>query len=382
MATAAIWPGSSSFSASLTPFGLYDSDTDFTSSADKTAEWCAKRLGYPIVDVELQDIQFYAMFEEAVNEYGTQVNYNNIKNNLLIMKGQTTGSDLQQRNINPSSQFLVKLSEQYGTEATVGGNVTLHTGSIVVGSGSGQQYDLDALWGQVSESGKSIEIRRVFYQGSPAVQKYFDPYVGTGMGSQQLLDGFGWGNYSPAVNYLLMPMYDDLLRVQAIEFNDQIRKSAYSFQLINNKLRIFPVPTDEYRLHFEYYVKEDKSPVSGSRGIGEISDFSNIDYNNLTYSNINDAGKQWIRKYTLVLSKELLGSIRSKYGAIPGAKGDITLDGDTLRTEASSEKEAMITQLREDLEAVSRRNMMEREAEIAQFQNEQLQKHPYGIYLG
>jgi len=382
MATAAIWPGSSSFSASLTPFGLYDSDTDFTSSADKTAEWCAKRLGYPIVDVELQDIQFYAMFEEAVNEYGAQVNYNNIKNNLLIMKGQTTGSDLQQRNVNPSSQFLVKLSEQYGTEATVGGNVTLHTGSIVVGSGSGQQYDLDALWGQVSESGKSIEIRRVFYQGSPAVQKYFDPYVGTGMGSQQLLDGFGWGNYSPAVNYLLMPMYDDLLRVQAIEFNDQIRKSAYSFQLINNKLRIFPVPTDEYRLHFEYYVKEDKNPVSGSRGIGEISDFSNIDYNNLTYSNINDAGKQWIRKYTLVLSKELLGSIRSKYGAIPGAKGDITLDGDTLRTEASSEKEAMITQLREDLEAVSRRNMMEREAEIAQFQNEQLQKHPYGIYLG
>ena len=222
----------------------------------------------------------------------------------------------------------------------------------------------------------------MFYQGSPAVQKYFDPYVGTGMGSQQLLDGFGWGNYSPAVNYLLMPMYDDLLRVQAIEFNDQIRKSAYSFQLINNKLRIFPVPTDEYRLHFEYYVKEDKNPVSGSRGIGEISDFSNIDYNNLTYSNINDAGKQWIRKYTLVLSKELLGSIRSKYGAIPGAKGDITLDGDTLRTEASSEKEAMITQLREDLEAVSRRNMMEREAEIAQFQNEQLQKHPYGIYLG
>jgi len=382
MATAAIWPGSSSFSASLTPFGLYDSDTDFTSSADKTAEWCAKRLGYPIVDVELQDIQFYAMFEEAVNEYGAQVNYNNIKNNLLIMKGQTTGSDLQQRNINPSSQFLVKLSEQYGTEATVGGNVTLHTGSIVVGSGSGQQYDLDALWGQVSESGKSIEIRRVFYQGSPAVQKYFDPYVGTGMGSQQLLDGFGWGNYSPAVNYLLMPMYDDLLRVQAIEFNDQIRKSAYSFQLINNKLRIYPVPTDEYRLYFEYYVKEDKNPVTGSRGIGEISDFSNIDYNNLTYSNINDAGKQWIRKYTLVLSKELLGSIRSKYGAIPGAKGDITLDGDTLRTEASSEKEAMITQLREDLEAVSRRNMMEREAEIAQFQNEQLQKHPYGIYLG
>jgi hypothetical protein len=102
----------------------------------------------------------------------------------------------------------------------------------------------------------------------------------------------------------------------------------------------------------------------------------------MTYSKINEPGKNWIRKYTLALSKELLGSIRSKYGSLPGVKGDVSLDGDTLRTEGSTEKDQLVTQLREDLEATSRRNMMERENEIAQFQNEQLSKIPYGIYIG
>jgi hypothetical protein len=33
---------------------------------------------------------------------------------------------------------------------------------------------------------------------------------------------------------MLMPMYFDVLKIQAIELNDQIRKSAYSFELTNN----------------------------------------------------------------------------------------------------------------------------------------------------
>ena len=296
------------------------------------------------------------------------------------MQGQTTGSNLSQRNIKPTADNIVRISEQYGSEVGVGGSIDWRSGSIDV-SQSVQVYDLDT-YAEVSHSGKAMEIKRVFYQGAPAIAKYFDPYIGTGMGSQQLLDSFSWGDMSPAVNYLLLPMYDDLLRVQAIEFNDHIRKSAYTFELINNKLRIFPIPGDNFKLHFHYILKEDRNPVSGSLGQSEISDFSNIPYNNLVYSQINDSGKQWIRKYTLALVKELLGSIRSKYSSLPSVKGEVSLDGDTLRSEASAEKEILITQLRDDLEAVSRRNMMERENEISQFQNEALNKFPYGIYIG
>ncbi len=150
----------------------------------------------------------------------------------------------------------IQLAEQYGTEAGVGGTVSWKTGSIEITSGS-QEYDLNALWANVSESGDAIEIRKVFYEASPAITRYFDPYAGTGDGSYNMLDSFGWGNKSPGVSFMMMPMYADILKIQAIEFNDQIRKSAYSFELRNNKIRIFPNPESTYNLWFQYIVKKD-----------------------------------------------------------------------------------------------------------------------------
>ena len=88
----ALWAGSSSFTSGDTPWGLYDSDTSFTSSADKFAGWAAKRLGYPITAIELTSGSFYACYEESVTEYSAQVNQFNIKDNLLSLKGQSTGS--------------------------------------------------------------------------------------------------------------------------------------------------------------------------------------------------------------------------------------------------------------------------------------------------
>ena len=212
--------------------------------------------------------------------------------------------------------------------------------------------------------------------------RYFDPYVGSGYGSDQMLDGFGFGNYSPAVNFLMMPMYDDLLRVQAIEFNDQIRKSAYSFELRNNRLRIFPDPKQNFTLWIEYIKTEDRRSVTKNGSNNRVSDFSNATYQNMAYSDINDPGRQWIKKYTLALAKELLGNIRSKYASIPIPGSETNLDGDTLRSEASVEKENLITQLREDLEAASRRNLLERQQDEADFMNNTMNKIPYGIYIG
>ena len=382
----AIWPGSGSAVSGNTPFGLYDTDSTFQTEAPKFASWCAKRLGYPIMAVEMQDSQFYACLEESISEYSSQVNAFNIRENLLHLRGQATGSsnDLTHKRVSPSFGGMIALSEQYGTEAGVGGSVDMKSGSIDVVSGS-QTYDLQTLWGSVSESNKRMEIRRVYYEASPAVVRYFDPYAGTGAGSYNMLDSFGWGNMTPAVQFMMMPVYADLLRVQAIEFNDQVRKSGHSFELVNNKVRIFPNPTENYKLHFQYYLKEDKdSPFQDPNGlgIGTVSDSSNIPYQNMTYGNINDVGRTWIRKYGLALSKELLGIIRSKYGSIPIPNAETNLDGDTLRSEASAEKEALITQLREDLEAASRKQMMENDSEEATRLQEKLQKVPLPIFVG
>ena len=384
----AIWPGSGSTvttASDSTPFGLYDSDTTFQTDAPKFAKWCAQRLGYPIMAIELQDTQFYACFEEAITEYSAQVNQFNIRENLLSLRGQATGSSnsVTHKRITPNLADTIRISEQYGSEAGVGGKIEHYSGSVSVVSGS-QVYDLNK-WAEISASGKAIEIKKVFYESSPAVQRYFDPYAGTGAGSYNMLDGFGWGSMTPAVQFMMMPIYADLLRIQAIEFNDQIRKSAHTFELKNNKLRIFPNPTTNYPLWFEYVLTEDREnpmqvPYSGSANV--VSDFSNVPYDNMQYKHINDVGKQWVRKYGLALTKELLGMIRSKYGSIPVPNAETTLDGDTLRSEATTEKEFLVTQLRENLEASSRKLMLEADSEEATRLQEKLQKVPLPIYIG
>ena len=393
MAQTPIWPGSSSFSSGSgqTPFGWYDADAIFAGSGndsvDRFADWAARRLGYPVMDVELQSGSFYACYEESITEYSSQVNQFNILDNLLQLRGQSTGSDLTHKNVTPTLGRSVQLSKQYGTEATlpVGGNVDLKKGSITVTSGS-QEYDLNALYAAVSESGKAIEIRRVYHGATPAIQRYFDPYATTGYGTQNLIEGFGFGSYSPAVSFTMMPIFEDLLRVQAIELNDEIRKSAYSFHLVNNKLRIFPDPSDSFKVWFDYYITEDKNSGViegvGTSASGSISDFSNVPYNNMVYSQINDTGKQWIRKYGLALSKEILGAIRSKYGTIPIPNSEVTMDGDALRTEAAAEKEQLITQLRETLEQTSRRSLTEKDQEESEFLQQKLNKVPIPIFIG
>ena len=385
-----VWAGSSSFSAGDTPYGFYDSDTEFSGSGnhsiDKFSDWSAKRLGYPIVAVELQKEQFYACYEESITEYSAQVNQFNIRDNMLALQGQETGSgaaktNLTHRKLTPTFGRNIQLAEQYGSEAGVGGTIDYKTGSIEISSGS-QVYDLDVLYADVKEDGNDIEIRKVHYEGSPAITRYFDPYAGTGDGSYNMLDSFGWGNYSPGVSFMMMPMYADLLKIQAIEFNDQIRKSAYSFELRNNKLRIFPNPTSTYTLHFEYILKKDRNNTLQGTSDGVITDFSNAPFNNMTFADINEVGKQWIKKYGLALCKELLGTIRSKYASLPIPGAETTLDGDTLRTEAQTEKEVLVTQLREMLEQMSRKALLEADKDEAEFLNEKLNKVPIPIFIG
>ena len=383
-----IWQGSSSFAPGQTPYGFYDSDTEFsgsgTNSVDRFADWASRRLGYPIVDIEMQSGSFYACFEESISEYSAQVNQFNIRDNLLHLQGQATGSNITHKRITPTLGRTVYLSQQYGTEAGVGGYVDWKKGSVNVSS-SKQEYDLNALYADVSESGASIEIKKIYHDATPAVNKYYDPYATTGFSVGNLIDNFGFGQYSPAVSFMLMPVYEDLLRIQSIEFSDMVRKSSYSFTLINNKLRLFPRPTSNYKLYFDYVIKSDRDnslvvPYSGSADV--ISDYSNVPYDNMQYKFINDVGRQWIRKYGLSLSKEILGNVRSKFGSIPIPGSEFSLDGETLRAEAASDKELLIAELRETLEQTSRRVLMESDSEESMRLQEKLNKVPLNIYVG
>lgn len=383
MSQARIWTGSAVFvTGSSTPFGIYDLDAEFQNEAPRVASWCAKRLGYPIIDIELEGENFFAVFEEAVSEYSAQVNQFNIRNNLGALQGRPTGTNYTGKQVNGSElNNVIEISQAYGNQANVGGRSDIKSGSIQLSEGI-QHYDLQALYADVHESGSRISVTRVFHEATPAINRFFDPYSVSGQGTLNLIDEFGFGSFSPAAQFILMPLYEDMLRIQAIEFNDQFRKSAHTFNIVNNKLQIFPIPTSDYKLWFEYYV--DKEFREGATVVREnvMSDYSNIEYNFANYSQINDVGKQWIRKYTLALAKEMLGAIREKYNTVPIPGSEVSLDGAALRAEAQTEKDNLITQLRENLEEVSRKTRMSNEAEMVDQQQKIIGKVPLAIYIG
>ena len=380
MADIQIWNGSATFSAGMTPFGFYDSDADFQAEAVKVAKYCATRLGYPMMDVELTSGSFFACFEEAVTTYGNLVFQYKIRENYLSMEGASSETTINDKIVTPSLQRAIKISQEYGTEAEVGGKVTRYTGSLAV-TASIQDYDLDQ-WATDNSITGGIEIRRVFYESPPAILRYFDPYAGTGTGIQSLMETFGFGNYSPGVNFMLMPIYYDALKVQAIEFNDQLRKSAYSFEITNNdRIKLFPRPARNETLYFDYFVKENRNNVIRNTDRGLITDVSNVPYSNISYNTINTPGKQWIFRYTLAIAKEMLASVRGKYSTVPIPGSEVTTNAGELRSEAAAEKTALIDELKLMLEESSRAKYLEREAAITQNTQDVLTKVPYPIYI-
>jgi hypothetical protein len=356
-----------------------------------SAVWAAIRLGYPIEDIEMIDVNFYAAFEEAVTEYGSQINQFNIRNNLLSLIGQSTSTVVNGRSMTGDPlPYVIKLSKGYGSEVGVGGNVDWKKGSIDVITGQ-QTYDLQSLYEQASGSGNRIEVKRIFHNGPPAFARIYDPFSMTGMSYSNVLNEMGFAGYSPAVQFLMTPIFEDLLRGQAIEFNDMVRKSSYSFEIVNNKLKLFPIPTSNYKVYFEYALENDRNAnlyYTGSSNTpsgsipDQISDFSNVPYEDVVYRKINAPGRQWIRKYYLALCKEMLGAIRQKYSTIPIPGGEVTLDGAELRSEANTEKEALMTQLRDMLEASLPSKLIEEQAMKAEKSTEILKKVPLMIYIG
>jgi hypothetical protein len=282
---------------------------------------------------------------------------------------------------NNLATLTTTIAEDYASEAGVGGNYTVLTGALSMSAGV-QDYDLNT-WAAASASldpGDRIEIRRIFYEEPPAIVRYFDPYAGTGTGIQSLLQTFGFGQFSPGINFLLMPINFDVQKMQAIEFNDQIRKSAFSFNLVNNKLKIFPIPVRDQNLFFEYVKISDKFSAIKDNRNNVVTDIMNVPYRNPIYSKINTVGRTWIFKYTLALSREIEAHIRIQFANV-NVQGVGSLQGSELVADARTEKEQLITELKEMLNETSRKGQLERKQQESQFQRDTLNQIPLPIYI-
>lgn len=389
MANSVIWTNNPQFiSGTSTPFGFYDSDTTFQMDALKVARYCATRLGYPSMDVEMGADQFFACFEAAVTTYGNEVYLYQIRNNYLSLEASSTSSIINNVVIQPNLSTVIRIASDYGSEVGVGGNVTYYSGGLNLSAGV-QDYDLN-VWASGSASlvpGDSIEVKQVFYENIPAINRYFDPYAGTGYGTQQLLDSFGFGTQSPAINFMLMPLNFDVSVLQAIEMNDMIRKSAFSFEIINNRLKIFPVPTRDYTLQFRYVKNSEKNFTvlpSGSYGSGDgvVTNISNVPYNNPNYTQINGPGRYWIFEYTVALAAEMLAFIRGKYQTTPIPGAEVSLNQQDLLGKARDLQSSLLEKLRADLDENTRKSQLQRKSDENDAMKNIVNGFPMLIFIG
>jgi hypothetical protein len=407
MANIPIWPGSSSFASvynsfynsgslpSPTPFGFYDADPQFQIDADKVSNFCSLRLGYPIENIELQDINFWAGFEEATTIYGNELYAFQTRDNYLSFEGASTNTNVNNSLITPSFETIVRLSQQYGEEAGVGGNVTYYKGLLPLVAGQ-QRYDLKQ-WATSRGITGGIEIKRVFFQPPPAINQLYSPMLGTGPGGlggvpAAGIYGIGYGY----TNYMMMPTSFTMQNINAIEMQNTVTLSNYTFELVDNIISVFPIPGtglqdgfggeleefNNYYLVFEYIKLEDRINSAYSNGNNLITNTSNVPYVNPIYSQINSIGRSWIFEYTLAISKEMLGYVRGKYSTIPIPGSDVTLNQQDLLSSATATKEALITRLREYFDSTSRQALLERRAAESVARVNEINNVPMTIFIG
>ena len=162
--------------------------------------------------------------------------------------------------------------------------------------------------------------------------------------------------------------------------------SNYSFELVNNKLRIFPIPDadDAFSkcLYFEYLNKVERITDSITTNPNQVNNISQYPYNNPIYSSINSVGRSWIFEYTLALCKEMLGYVRGKYQTVPIPGAEVSLNQSDLIASANVEKEALVTKLRDYFDQTSRQSLLERRSAESTARMSELDKVPMVIYVG
>ena len=382
MAEKPIWTGTSNFTPGDTQFGFYDNDTDFQNDADKVASYCASRLGYPMMEVELSDKTMYMCFEQAVTRYGNEIYKFLIKQNFGSIEGSAPTVDLNNKLIRPSLSRVVEISKNYGTEAEVGSLITLYEGMIDLQVGQ-QKYNLND-WAVEQGITDGIEIRKVFYHAPPAILRFFDPFAGTGTGIQSLMDSFDFASYSPGVNFMLMPISFDVAKIRSIEMSDQVRRSHHTFRLNNNQLTIFPVPRRNQKLKIQYYkLSEKQSIVDRVRTSGNpvITNISNVPYKNPVYADINSVGRQWILDFTLAIAMQTLAYVRGKYNTVPIPGSETTLNQADLLADSREMQKSLLEDLTGMLEEVTTASQLSKRAEEGESLQKTLTGIPMKIYV-
>ena len=366
-----------------TPFGFFDDDLSFQNDADSIVTFVKRKLGDDILSVELTKKQIWACFEEATLEYGTLVNEYQTRSQLSNLFGISTGSNVEGKYAHETLDFILRLAEPYAQEAGIGGSYNTLSGSISLTAGK-QDYDMYSelkdgdgnllFSSSLNDPPTRMKILEVFHFSPQAAYRFFD----TTSAINYLNNEFAFESFTPETIFYVLPVFEDILRAGQLDLSNRVRRSNYSYEVNGTKLRLFPSPTTDNRNLF-IRVRQYPDPLSPSytdMTIQGVSNMSNLPFGNIEYKKINSIGRQWVRQFTLALSREQLGLVRSKFGNIPIPGGEVSLNGADLISQGREDQTGLKTQLKEMLDTLTYDKLIEIQSTRAEQMQKQLRFVP------
>jgi hypothetical protein len=394
------------------PFGIYvsqdywstDQINSFKQGASEQVAYVYKKLGGDVLDIELVDSQVYAAYEEACLEYSYLVNLHQAKNSLSRAlgaktgsfddKGQLTGSEystsehLELKYPKFSLGYALRVGQGYADVVSLNGTENTYSASFDVYAGQ-QDYDLQAvLMASPEHSGtvnnKRVLIKKMYYKTTAASWNFYGYFGGLNVVGNLST----YGQYADDSTFQIIPTWQNKLQAMAYEDAIKTRVSDYSYQLRNNKVRIYPVPSSATptKFWFEYQMPVDAfgdqaDNVTDANSNG-VNNMNTLPFQNIPYDKINSIGKQWIRRFCLSLCKEMLGYIRSKFSTIPIPGDAVTLNGASLVSEAKTEQTSLREELMKVLDDTTYDKLLEKDVSIADSTSKIQNYAPNLIYVG
>lgn len=396
------------------PFGVYASSADFISGATDQVAYTYKMLGGDVLDIELTEQNVYAAYETAVLEYSYIINVHQSRNIMASALGSPTGTFNADGELKSGSfpagtrpelmvpafdigyarEVMTKTSEM----AAIGGNLTVFSASVPTVAGQ-QEYDIQQFLQSSSADpavpyynliNKKVEIKKVYYKSPRAMWRFYGYYGGINtVGNLST-----YGQYADDSTFQVIPAWHNKLQAMAYEDNIYTRISHYSYDIRNNKLRIFPIPMsmDLKSIWIEFVIPQGSfdygTGVSGSAAssasnrAGGVNNINTLPFGNIPFENINSIGKQWIRRFALAVCKEMLGQIRGKFNSVPIPGESVTLNADALLGQAKEEMAALREEMKTILAEMTYDKLAEQSSGIMENAQKVIEKIPMAIFTG
>lgn len=396
------------------PFGVYANNADFITGAVDQVAYTYKMLGGDVLDIELTEQNVYAAYEAAVLEYSYIINVHQSRNVMASALGAPTGtfnsdgefasgSALSGQNpqlmlpsfdIGYAREVMTKTSEM----VAVGGNLTVFSASIPI-IAERQDYDIQTALITASQQpdcpfagliDKKVEVKKVYYKSPRAMWRFYGYYGGINtVGNLST-----YGQFADDSTFEVIPAWHNKAQAMAYEDNIYTRISHYSYEIRNNKLRIFPAPAlmDLRNIWIEFVIPQGPfdygdAGVSGSASsqsdrANGVNNMNTLPFANIPYENINSIGKQWIRRFALAICKEMLGQVRGKFSTVPIPGENVTLNADALLGQAKEEMAALREEMKTILAEMTYDKLAEQTAGITENAQKVIEKIPLAIFTG